>query len=201
MPRPRHCRTAPHAARQRTQPRAGWCTPFDAVGTQTALPCLRALPRQPRRMPPLSSRRLVPLARLARPTPARRWCQPGPSDRLRRLVPLARLASVAATSLHGTAAEPAAQSLSGRRGETARCRAGGRIAQPRRSARPSASRCGSARSLCGSRNSSASAGRLGSHSTGWRIRADRCILRAPAVLRGAEAGVGAADGECFVTDR
>ncbi len=41
------------------------------------------------------------------------------------------------------------------------------------------------------------------HSTarGWRIRADRCILRAPTVLRGAEAGVGAAGGECFVTDR
>jgi hypothetical protein len=36
------------------------------------------------------------------------------------------------------------------------------------------------------------------HSTGCRIRADRCILRAPAVLRGAEAGVGAAGGECFV---
>ena len=39
------------------------------------------------------------------------------------------------------------------------------------------------------------------HSTGWRIRADRCILRAPTVLRAAEAGVGAAGGECFVTDR
>ena len=58
MPRPRHCRAAPHAARQRTQPRAGWRTPSDAVDTPTALPCLRALPRQPRRMPPLSSRRL-----------------------------------------------------------------------------------------------------------------------------------------------
>ncbi len=34
MPRPRHCRAAPHAARQRTQPRAGWCTPFDAVDTR-----------------------------------------------------------------------------------------------------------------------------------------------------------------------
>ncbi len=39
------------------------------------------------------------------------------------------------------------------------------------------------------------------HSTGCRIRADWCILRAPAMLPGAEAGVGAAGGECFVTDR
>ena len=41
----------------------------------------------------------------------------------------------------------------------------------------------------------------GKFGTGCRIRADRCILRAPAMLRGAEAGVGAAGGECFVTDR
>ena len=36
------------------------------------------------------------------------------------------------------------------------------------------------------------------HSTGCRIRADRCILRAPTVLRAAVAGVGAAGGECSV---
>jgi hypothetical protein len=39
------------------------------------------------------------------------------------------------------------------------------------------------------------------HSTGCRIHADQCILRVPAMLRGAEAGVGAAGGECFVADR
>ena len=39
------------------------------------------------------------------------------------------------------------------------------------------------------------------HGKGWPIRADWCILRALAMLRVAEAGVGAAGGECSATDR
>jgi hypothetical protein len=39
------------------------------------------------------------------------------------------------------------------------------------------------------------------HGTGWPIRADRYTVRALAMLRVAEAGVGAAGGECSATDR